>query len=74
MAYKYEKLQAKAKEVTTPKAPADPASKTPMRVVPGARTERANQVNEATRQALERLHSGAKSSELSYEEAGLAFR
>jgi hypothetical protein len=70
MAYKYKQLQAKAKVVTTPKQPAQSASTTPTRVVPGARSS-ANPVNDATRQAVERLKSGER---LTSEEAGWAFR
>lgn len=71
MAYKYKQLQAKAKGITNPKPPAQSASTTPTRVVPGARNPSANPVNEATRQAVERLRSGER---LSSEEAGWAFR
>lgn len=70
-AYKYDQLQAKAKGITNPKPPAQSASTTPTRVVPGARNTSANPVNEATRQAVERLKSGER---LSSEEAGWAFR
>jgi hypothetical protein len=69
-AYKYDQLQAKAKGITDHKPSAAPASTTPMRVVPGARNS-ANPVNDATRQALERLKSGEP---LTREDAGLAFR
>lgn len=70
-AYKYDQLQAKAKGITNPKPPAQSASTTPTRVVPGAAQRSANPVNEATRQAVERLKSGER---LTPEEAALAFR
>lgn len=70
MAYKYKQLQAKAKGITNPKPPAQIASTTPTRVVPGARGS-ANPQNEATRQAVERLNRGER---LTPEEAALAFR
>lgn len=70
MAYKYEQLQAKAKGITNPRQPAQSASTTPTRVVPGAR-QSANPQNDAQRQAVERLRSGAK---LTQEEASEAFR
>lgn len=69
-AYKYDQIQAKAKGITNPKPPGQSASTTPTRVVPGARTERANQVNEAVRQAEERLRSGERSGP----DLALAFR
>jgi hypothetical protein len=69
-AYKYDQLQAKAKGITNPKPSAVSASTTPTRVVPGARSS-ANPSNEAQRQAVERLRSGAK---LTPEEASEAFR
>ena len=69
-AYKYDQLQAKAKGITNPKSPAVSASTTPTRVVPGARSS-ANPSNDAQRQAVERLRSGAK---LTQEEASEAFR
>lgn len=70
-AYKYRRLQNRAKEVTTPRPLQIPASKTPTRVVPGAAQRAASPADEATRQALERLRSGVK---LSPEEGALAFR
>lgn len=69
-AYKYRRLQAKAREVTTPKPLAIPASKTPTRVTPGA-ARSASPADDATRLALERLRSGSK---LTPEEGALAFR
>lgn len=70
-AYKYDQLQAKAREVTIPKPLAQPASKTPTRIVPGASQRQANPQDEATRQAMERLRSGGR---LTREEAAAAFR
>lgn len=70
-AYKYDQLQAKAKEVTTPKPPEASASKTPTRVVPGARVTGPTQQSDATRLANERLRNG---DHLTREEAGWAFR
>lgn len=56
-AYKYDQLQAKTSAVTTPKAPAQPASMTPRRVAPGA-GKPANQGSDTERQAVERLRKG----------------
>jgi hypothetical protein len=70
-AYKYRRLQNRAKEVTTPRPLQIPASKTPTRVVPGAAQRAASPADEATRHAMERLRSGVK---LSPEEGALAFR
>lgn len=72
-AYKYKRLQAKAREVTAPKPLQVPASKTPTRVAPGAQRQ-ANPEGDAARQAVERLRSGVRSSELTREEAAAAFR
>lgn len=62
-AYKYDQLQAKAKGVTTPSRPAQPASTTPRRITPGA-ARPANQGSDAERQALERLRRGESSEEI----------
>lgn len=56
-AYKYDQLQAKAKEVTNPKPPAQPASMTPKRIQPGPARPAGNQPTESQRQANERLRS-----------------
>lgn len=56
-AYKYDQLQVKTSAVTTPKAPAQPASMTPRRVAPGAGRP-ANQGSDTERQAVERLRKG----------------
>lgn len=69
-AYKYDQNLARAKEITNPKQGQKPASTTPTRVVPGARSG-ANPTNEAQRQAVERLRSGER---LTPDEAALAFR
>jgi hypothetical protein len=69
-AYKYDQLQKKAKEVTTPKPLQQDAAKTPTRVVPGAgRT--ANPSNEAGRQALQALRNGER---MTAEQLADAFR
>lgn len=70
-AYRYDQLQAKARKITDPRMQATPASQTPKRVVPGPGVQPGNRTDEATRQALERLRSGAK---LSAEEGAAAFR
>jgi hypothetical protein len=70
-AYKYDQLQAKAREVTTPKPPETSASKTPTRVAPGARVTGPTPQSDAVRLANERLRNGEH---LSREEAGWAFR
>ena len=70
-AYKYDQLQARAKSVTTSAPPAVSAKVTPTRVVPGATRQGANPLNEAERQAMERLRSGARPTP---EEAALLFR
>lgn len=70
-AYRYDQLQARARAVTDPRMPAASASTTPKRVVPGPGAQPGNRTDEATRQAIERLRSGAK---LSAEEGAAAFR
>jgi hypothetical protein len=69
-AYKYDQLQAKAKEVTSPRSPAQGATTTPTRIVPGATQRSANPESEAKRQAIQALKSGKR---LTAEEAALAF-
>jgi hypothetical protein len=69
-AYKYDQLQAKAKEVTSPRSPAQGATTTPTRIAPGAAQRSANPEGEAKRQAIQALKSGKR---LTAEEAALAF-
>lgn len=59
-AYKYDQLQAKAKEVTSPKPGQQNAAKTPTRVAPGAANRTANPASEAKRQALQALRTGER--------------
>lgn len=59
-AYKYDQLQAKAKEVTNPKPGPQNAAKTPTRVAPGAANRTANPASEAKRQALQALRNGER--------------
>lgn len=70
-AYKYDQLQAKAKEVTNPKPTPQDAAKTPTRVAPGAARQSANPSSEAERQALQALRSGGK---LTADQMAVAFR
>lgn len=56
-AYKYDQLQAKAKEVTTPKLNQQNAATTPKRVAPGAANRSANPEGEASRQAIHALRT-----------------
>lgn len=59
-AYKYDQIQKKAKEVTSPKPAEAPARTTPTRVVPGAATRSANPIPNVIRQAEQRLMKGEK--------------
>lgn len=59
-AYKFDRLQAKAKEVTNPKPGQQNAAKTPTRVAPGAANRTANPSSEAKRQALQALRTGER--------------
>lgn len=58
-AYKFDQLQAKAKEVTTPKPNQQNAARTPTRVAPGA-AKAANPMGEADRQAIHALRNGER--------------
>jgi hypothetical protein len=71
-AYKYDQLQAKAKDLTNPKPNQQNAAKTPTRVAPGPGQNRAgNPQSEAKRQAIQALKDGER---LSAEQGALAFR
>jgi len=59
-AYKYDQIQKKAKEVTSPKPSETPARTTPTRVVPGASQRGANPIPNVIRQAEQRLMKGEK--------------
>ncbi len=59
-AYKYDQLQAKAKEVTTPKSPAQAATTTPTRIQPGAANRTANPDTESQRQAIQQLRNSGR--------------
>lgn len=62
-AYDMSQLRAKAKGVTTPAQAAQPASKTPTRVTPGA-ARAANQGSDSERQAVERLRRGEQTEDV----------